>query len=237
LLPPEINHDYEVEFTSEQYDIYPIWRFFGYNDPIGKVNFKITDLTTGEQIYPIFEDRGSYNGEYDNGERIILSHTPYGTDPADYSGYYTKLWAGGGDPAVGDKVTFKTYKPYTASDTYSFSTTKAKVEATETDLKQIIVVPNPYAITSSYEYSQTPWVKEVQFHHLPEQCTISIFTVSGELVRILHHEPGSEGYRGPSIEAWNLWTYNDQEVAFGVYIYHVKAEGIGEQSGKFAIIK
>ena len=55
--------------------------------------------------------------------------------------------------------------------------------------------------------------------------------------QILHHEPGSEGYRGPAVEAWNLWSYNDQEVAFGIFIYHVKAEGIGEKLGKFAIIK
>jgi len=109
--------------------------------------------------------------------------------------------------------------------------------AKEKDLDNIRVIPNPYAITSSFEYSEQEWVKELQFHGLPERCTIRIFTLSGDLVAILHHQPGDPGYRGPSVQAWNLWTYNDQEVAFGVYIFHVKADGIGEKLGKFAIIK
>ena len=109
--------------------------------------------------------------------------------------------------------------------------------ATEDSLNDIRVIPNPYTVTSSYENALTPWVREIQFHNLPETCEIRIFTVSGDLVQILHHEPGSKGYRGPAVEAWDLWTYNDQEVAFGIYFFHIKAEGVGEKMGKFAIIK
>lgn len=238
-LPPQINHDYEVEFTADLWDIYPFWRFYGYSDPIAQVPFKITNITEGYQLYPTFRDAGDYNLEYDEWERIILSHTPYGTgeEPASYDGYIIRFWGAADNAQPGDKVVVHTAKPFTLEDRYTFSTEAATVAATKDDLDDINVVPNPYAITSSYEYSQTPWVKELQFHHLPAECTISIFTVSGELVKILNHNSASDGYRGPSVEAWNLWNYNDQEVAFGVYIYHVKAEGIGEKVGKFAVIK
>jgi len=139
-------------------------------------------------------------------------------------------------PQQGDVAKIFSTIPLTSLDSYTLSTQSANTSsATEKDLDKITVIPNPYAITSSYETK--PWIKELQFHNLPEECEIRIFTISGDLIQILHHEPNSDGYRGPAVEAWNLWTYNDQEVAFGVYIFHIKAEGIGEKLGKFAIIK
>jgi hypothetical protein len=42
------------------------------------------------------------------------------------------------------------------------------------------------------------------------------------------------------VEAWNLMTYNSQDVAFGVYVFHVVSGGFdsGEEfTGKFAVIK
>ena len=139
-------------------------------------------------------------------------------------------------PQQGDVAKIFSTIPLTSLDSYTLSTQSANTSsATEKDLDKITVIPNPYAITSSYETK--PWIKELQFHNLPEECEIRIFTISGDLIQILHHEPNSDGYRGPAVEAWNLWTYNDQEVAFGVYIFHIKAEGIGEKLGKFAFIK
>lgn len=139
-------------------------------------------------------------------------------------------------PKQGDIAKVFSLKPLTSADSYVLRTQAANTSgAKESDLDGITVIPNPYVVTSAYE--TLPWIKELQFHNLPERCEIRIFTVSGELVQILNHEPGSEGYRGPAAEAWNLWSYNGQEVAFGVFIYHIKAKGIGEKMGKFAIIK
>ena len=139
-------------------------------------------------------------------------------------------------PKSGDVAIIFTTKPLTSADSYKLITKKATTSgATKADLDGITVLPNPYVVTSAYE--TMPWIKELQFHNLPERCEIRIFTISGELVQILNHEPNSKGYRGPAVEAWDLWNYNEQEVAFGVFIYHVKAEGIGEKIGKFAVIK
>jgi len=56
-------------------------------------------------------------------------------------------------------------------------------------------------------------------------------------VDVLHHEPGDDEYISPSTQKWNLITQEGQEIAYGIYIYHVDAPGIGEKIGKFAVIK
>ena len=66
--------------------------------------------------------------------------------------------------------------------------------------------------------------------------SFAIFNTAGELVKLLKHEEFSDGYRNKSIEAWNMRTYNEQEISFGVYLFHVQADGF-EKTGKFAVIK
>jgi hypothetical protein len=102
------------------------------------------------------------------------------------------------------------------------------------DLENILVVPNPYKATSAYE--SVAFERELQFHNLPEKCVIRIYNTAGEMVQILKHDESSDGWRGPSIEAWNLQTYNIQEIAFGVYIFHVISDE-NEFVSKFAVIK
>lgn len=142
-------------------------------------------------------------------------------------------------PIIGDARYIATSKPLTSEDSYLIRTSASQAEVSDKDqLKQVKVVPNPYVVTSVFETNIER--KEVQFHYLPQQCTIRIFTVAGELVRVIEHREGSLGWRGPAVEAWDLRSYNNQEVAFGVYIFHVETDGGGEtfsETGKFAIIR
>jgi hypothetical protein len=64
-------------------------------------------------------------------------------------------------------------------------------------------------------------------------CTIRIYTISGKLVKTLEHS----GSISDGQESWDLISKDDMEIAYGVYVFHVDAPGIGEQIGKFAIIK
>ena len=123
-------------------------------------------------------------------------------------------------------------------DSYTITTTDDDNDLSDGDLDQIKVVPNPYKVTSVYE--QVAYSKELHFTHLPTECVIRIYNTAGDLIQLLEHDPASPGYRGPSVEAWNLGTYNNQEIAFGVYIFHVVSGGFkgGEEFiGKFAVIK
>ncbi len=98
-------------------------------------------------------------------------------------------------------------------------------------------MPNPY-------YAAVPWEKqntfstgrgprEIQFRKLPDDCTIRIFTINGELVKkIDHHTTIDNGS-----ESWDLLTKDNLSASYGVYIYHVEAPGVGEHVGKFAIVK
>ena len=135
-------------------------------------------------------------------------------------------------PQPGDVFTVRTAKAITEADKYAFSTTAGSyAQVVKSDLSNITTVPNPFVVSSIYEIGAFGTEKEVQFHFLPPQCTIKIFNIAGDLIRTIEHTNGT------SIEKWNLQSYNQQEVAFGVYIYHIDAPGIGEHIGKMAIIK
>ena len=38
-------------------------------------------------------------------------------------------------------------------------------------------------------------------------------------------------------ESWDLVSKDGMDIAYGVYVFHVDAKGIGEKIGKFAVIK
>lgn len=98
----------------------------------------------------------------------------------------------------------------------------------ENSLNNVKVVPNPYRATASWE--STVGERKIAFTGLPAQCTIRIYNVAGEeVVKIIHDDNTSYAY-------WNLRNKNDQEIAPGLYFYHVDASGIGNTIGKFVII-
>jgi hypothetical protein len=96
-------------------------------------------------------------------------------------------------------------------------------------MDNILVVPNPYHDLSV----RNNWPNEpnkIMFVNLPKECTIKIYTMSGDLVKILEHTDGT------AEEAWNQVTDNNQLVFSGVYLYHAKSD-LGEKIGKFVIIR
>ena len=100
----------------------------------------------------------------------------------------------------------------------------------EIDLDNIIVVPNPYIVNS--HFNETEYKKRIRFTRLPAKCKITIYTVTGEKVRELNHEDASNGNTW-----WDLRSYNNQEVAPGLYIYVVETDDGNKKIDKFAIIR
>ena len=107
----------------------------------------------------------------------------------------------------------------------------------KTDLEKIKVVPNPYVATAIWEprnnFSNGRGERSIHFIHLPKQCTIRIFNVRGELVDTIEHSSSLND----GTADWDLLTKDNIEVAYGIYIYHIDAPGVGQSTGKFAIIK
>lgn len=141
-------------------------------------------------------------------------------------------------PKQGDVFTVFNRKPFVSGDMYTLQTKPIEYSASKGKamLDEIYTVPNPYV---GYSESENPGTagptsrgeRDLQFRNLPKQCTIRIFTITGELVQTIHKDDLG------SIAHWDLLSYEGQRVAYGVYIYHVEAPGVGEKIGRFAVIK
>lgn len=80
----------------------------------------------------------------------------------------------------------------------------------------IRVVPNPYSADHIHEYPNSSVIK---FFHIPQKCTISIYSVSGELIaRVRHNKPQAIG-------EWDQQTIKFAgNVAPGIYFWVVESE-------------
>jgi hypothetical protein len=152
-------------------------------------------------------------------------------------------------PEPGDIFRVRCAKPFRGSwtdpqgetlvgDVFQFETRAAHSEETiaKSQLDDIAVVPNPYTVQADWEQTDPASgqrERRIYFINLPPRATIRIYTLSGYLVdRIDHDNPADDGS-----EPWDLRSKDDQDIAYGVYIYHVHAPGVGEKIGKFAVIK
>ena len=95
------------------------------------------------------------------------------------------------------------------------------LETAENALDLIRVVPNPYYGYSEYETSAVD--NRIRIINLPKKCTISIYNVSGTLIR--RFKKDSE----QTYQDWDLKNEYGITVASGVYIIHIDAPGIGEK--------
>lgn len=124
--------------------------------------------------------------------------------------------------------------PSNGNVAYFRSTPAKQVSALSAGLlDNIKVVPNPYLVRANWDVSKN--YPNVFFTHLPAECTIRIYTIAGDLVRVLEHKSVYSENNG--VEKWDLLTKYDKRPASGMYIYHIDAPGIGTKIGKFAIIK
>ena len=102
------------------------------------------------------------------------------------------------------------------------------------DLKKIKVVPNPYIARNLWEITNDR--NRLQFTNLPSKCTVKIYTLAGNLIKVLEHDDNA-GVDGGTCWWDPMLTMNMQQIASGVYLYYVDAPGIGTYVGKFAVVR
>ena len=144
-------------------------------------------------------------------------------------------------PAPGSVYQVDWKRPFHESDTIRFSVTaddNLDKSAIASDMDNIKVVPNPYVMTNMMESAvANPFLNQrrrLMFTHVPSDCIIKIFTVSGVMVDeiLVSNEPEN------GIIHWDMLTRENLEIAAGMYIYHIEAHETGDQkTGKFAVIK
>ncbi|MGH7572165.1 MAG: T9SS type A sorting domain-containing protein [Gemmatimonadota bacterium] len=101
-------------------------------------------------------------------------------------------------------------------------------ELANADLSEIRVVPNPFIAAN--EVTRGNGLQRILFTNLPPQATIRIYTISGNLVRVLEHADGS------GTEAWDVRTRFDLLVASGNYYFHVTTSDGRTHLGRFAVV-
>ena len=89
-------------------------------------------------------------------------------------------------------------------------------------LDMINVVPNPYYAYSKYEANKLD--NRIKITNLPMECTISIYSLNGVLVRqyVRSNDPST------SLD-WDLKNHKNVPIAGGVYIIHVDVPEVGEK--------
>jgi hypothetical protein len=156
-----------------------------------------------------------------------------------------------------DRTVFtQTPDPPFTGDAWEFTIKPMSMDASNIDLADVRVVPNPYVASSYLDLS--PNNRRIEFTNLPGRCTIRIYTLGGNLVNVLNHiganrqgwgnytdwdrltdnEPrefsGYDNHGGT--EPWNLRNRFGQTVASGLYFYHVTDQNGETITGKFYVI-
>ena len=228
--------DYQVVFADDsisrsiQYD----WASFHFAPH--PLNFQVTNISDDLPVDIIFQPGVNRlpGPQLQPGDVVILAEADTVT---------WDFWLRDNDstavlPAAGDELYFRLKKPFEEDDVFEYANDAAYVDLSQaaSQLDRVHVVPNPYLTAATWE--NRPLVpgshgeRKIQFIHLPQDCTIRIYTVRGELVKRLEHHGGvADG----SLD-WNLKSRDGLDIAYGIYVYHLESS-VGEKIGKFAIIK
>ncbi|MDH4210701.1 MAG: hypothetical protein OEV79_04570 [candidate division WOR-3 bacterium] len=172
--------------------------------------------TAAGQTAGFYDQLGLWNGDASTATAVVY----FGTQNGDSSAI---------PPVDGDEFTVKLLAPFSDSISYEFSAVPYAINAAQVRLDSVRVVPNPYILASKFE--STPYDRRLMFTHLPEECKIMIYNVAGEHINTIEHN-NNLGY-----EYWDLRTKFGVEVAYGMYIFVVRADGNVKAEGKFVIIK
>ncbi|MCX6280951.1 MAG: T9SS C-terminal target domain-containing protein [Bacteroidetes bacterium] len=123
-------------------------------------------------------------------------------------------------------------------NTSTIATGKDNTEKASSDLDLINVVPNPYYAYDDYERNQLD--NRIKIVNLPTKCTVSIFDLSGTLIRQFNvdkssiAEPRSStlGINTDSKTSidWDLKNFAGIPISGGVYLIHVKSPDLGERT-------
>jgi hypothetical protein len=128
--------------------------------------------------------------------------------------YYT--FSGSSKARVIESNPVNSFNPVYRFSTDDIVATTGDLNVAKDAMDAIRAVPNPYYGKSTYETNQLE--NKVKITNLPEQATISIFSVSGTLIRKLKKDDSMT-----SID-WDLKNDFGIPIASGLYIIHVRGK-------------
>lgn len=99
------------------------------------------------------------------------------------------------------------------------------------EVNSIKAFPNPYYGFSSLELNDAG-DKFIYFSHLPQSCTIFIYTLDGTLVKSIYRNQTDPQN---TLEKWNLQNEGGSYVASGMYLLYVDCKDLGAKTLKIAV--
>ncbi len=220
---------YELRFMAGGSQGYQI---FDHSTPI-PLPFEVWNTTLDYQVHAEVYDwdmDNTWNPEV--GDYLSIVNTEYDGSAHPEAFPFSHAWFFAIDP---DHVTFNTGDVYTiegapvngADDIFVFRADGISASVAGSELEKIRVVPDPYVAHSPLELDR--YERKLQFINLPDQCTIRIYTLSGDQVKTISHN-------GSGTADWNMLTEAGLGIVSGVYLYHVESR-YGNRIGRFAVIK
>ena len=196
--------------------------------------FEVWNVTTNQRCHIEIFDRFA-DGVFSplDNDYIGIVDFPYDAQPhfeawpAHHVWFHSLEGAQANTAQVGDVYTIGGAPVNGPADVYYFSPDGINAASASKELRNVKVVPNPYFARASWERVNAP--SKMYFTHLPDKCTLRIYTLAGDLVRSIEHA-SSEG-----AAAWDLLTESGRQAASGIYYYHIES-AYGETMGRFAIV-
>lgn len=174
--------------------------------------FRACTWVGSSRLNPDYDYLPIEQGLIPNDVRISLRvHKPYAR--------YSPTQAETGDGSYANAENF--WNPLYRFHTKNVATVKGDVATLSSVLDEINVVPNPYYAYSQYETGKLD--NRVKVTNLPEQCTVSIYNLTGTLIRQYQKADPLT-----SLD-WDLKNEVNVPIAGGVYIIHVDVPGVGEK--------
>ncbi|MPM70461.1 hypothetical protein SDC9_117416 [bioreactor metagenome] len=146
----------------------------------------------------------------------------YGADFAAGDKIKLMTWGGvSGFPEKGAKVRFAVSNPHLEP-------------ITDDILDQIKVVPNPYVI--SHQGQKSAYDAKLYFTKLPKECTINIYTASGDLVTTIEHKENVDDITKGGVDIFDLLTKNGQRIQSQTLVALIKTPNGAMITKQFSII-
>ena len=147
---------------------------------------------------------------------------------------YQRYYSQGLEPD--NPLNMNNFNPVYEFETAGMESVEFSSEANQTDLDLITVVPNPYyAYADGPGYERNQLDTRVKIINLPEQCVVTIYNISGTLIR--QYDVDKTGISNPSASTrglettaktsidWDLKNFAGIPIASGIYLIHVKETG------------
>ena len=233
-------NDYEFRYTGESTMAVSVFEPWYGPEPYIEIPLEVWNVTTGQRVsMAVWDWMG--DGAWQPDDPITIVDYPYSETndltalafPYYYGWMFEFDWTMF-NPVAGDVFAVDGALMNGPGDVFSFHVsgdgTDIDAGQAAVDLDNIKVVPDPYYAMSSGLWETAQGESVLQFQNLPDECTIRIYTLTGDLVRVLENLDGSG-----TVE-WDLLSDGDRLIASGIYIYHVESK-YGDHLGRFAVVK